>query len=101
MDHRLDAEQVHYEWNNALPPRLQIEPGDTVVLFTDGVTEAEDRNKNQFTDERLETLVQEIRHLDAGGMRDRICQAVLKFSEGIHAVDDTTVVVVQIAGATA
>ena len=34
MDHRLDAEQVHYEWNNALPPRLLIEPGDTVVFDT-------------------------------------------------------------------
>ena len=34
MDHRLDAEQVHYEWNNALPPRLAIEPGDTVAFDT-------------------------------------------------------------------
>src|SRR4029453_18436939 len=34
MDHRLDAEQVHYEWNNALPPRLEVEPGDTVVFDT-------------------------------------------------------------------
>ncbi len=32
--HHLDAGQVHYEWNNALTPRLQIEPGDTVVFET-------------------------------------------------------------------
>ena len=32
MDHHLDDAQVHYEWNNALPPRLEIEPGDTVVI---------------------------------------------------------------------
>jgi acetamidase/formamidase len=32
--HRLDASQVHYEWNNALPPRLTIQPGDTVVFDT-------------------------------------------------------------------
>lgn len=32
--HTLDAGQVHYEWNNALPPRLTIEPGDTVVFDT-------------------------------------------------------------------
>jgi acetamidase/formamidase len=30
----LDAEQVHYEWNNAIAPRLEIEPGDTVVFQT-------------------------------------------------------------------
>jgi acetamidase/formamidase len=32
--HHLDASQVHYEWNNAIPPRLDIEPGDTVVFDT-------------------------------------------------------------------
>ena len=32
--HRLDATQVHKEWNNALPPRLTIESGDTVVFET-------------------------------------------------------------------
>jgi acetamidase/formamidase len=33
-EHHLDAEQVHKEWNNALPPRLTIDPGDTVVFDT-------------------------------------------------------------------
>jgi acetamidase/formamidase len=32
--HELDAGQVHYEWNNAIAPRLHIEPGDTVVFQT-------------------------------------------------------------------
>ena len=31
---RLDATVVHYEWNNAIPPRLVAEPGDTLVLDT-------------------------------------------------------------------
>jgi acetamidase/formamidase len=34
MNHRLDRSQVHYEWNNALPPRLEIAPGDTVTFET-------------------------------------------------------------------
>jgi len=32
--HALDDGTVHYEWNNALAPRLEIEPGDTVVFDT-------------------------------------------------------------------
>jgi acetamidase/formamidase len=32
--HKLDAAQVHKEWNNAIPPRLTIDPGDTVVFDT-------------------------------------------------------------------
>jgi hypothetical protein len=34
VTHRLDAAIVHYEWNNAIPPRLLAEPGDTLVLDT-------------------------------------------------------------------
>jgi acetamidase/formamidase len=32
--HKLDAAQVHKEWNNAIPPRLTVDPGDTVVFDT-------------------------------------------------------------------
>ena len=32
--HRLDAGLVHYEWNNAIAPRLEIDPGDTVIFYT-------------------------------------------------------------------
>jgi len=30
----LDASRVHYEWNNAITPRLEIDPGDIVVFET-------------------------------------------------------------------
>jgi acetamidase/formamidase len=33
-EHHLDADEVHREWNNALPPRLTIDPDDTVVFDT-------------------------------------------------------------------
>ena len=29
-----DASQVHHDWINALPPRLEVEPGDTVGFDT-------------------------------------------------------------------
>ena len=32
--HQLDDSSVHREWNNAIAPRLEIEPGDTVVFDT-------------------------------------------------------------------
>ena len=32
--HALDAETVHYDWDNARTPRLEIDPGDTVVFDT-------------------------------------------------------------------
>jgi acetamidase/formamidase len=33
-EHRLDARDVHKEWNNAIPPKVTIDPGDTVVFDT-------------------------------------------------------------------
>src|SRR5262249_13690540 len=38
--HRLAADQVHYEWNNALSPRLTIDPGDTVSFATRAAPDA-------------------------------------------------------------
>ena len=32
--HQLDSSQVHYAWDNSLAPRLEIEPGDTVIFDT-------------------------------------------------------------------
>jgi acetamidase/formamidase len=32
--HRLDSAVVHHEWNNSIPARVLVEPGDTVVLDT-------------------------------------------------------------------
>jgi hypothetical protein len=37
--HRLDADVVHYEWNNAIAPRLEIGPGDTVVFDARGAAD--------------------------------------------------------------
>ncbi len=34
QQHFLDASTVHYEWNNAILPRLEINAGDTVVFET-------------------------------------------------------------------
>lgn len=32
--YELKSDIVHHEWNNAIPPRLEIDPGDTVVFHT-------------------------------------------------------------------
>ena len=32
--YHLDHDEIHQEWNNALPPRLEVDPGDTVVFET-------------------------------------------------------------------
>jgi CHASE2 domain-containing sensor protein len=75
---------------------VDLRPGDVIVLFTDGVTEAEDRHKAQFGEERLIELLREAHGGDARAIGDRICQEVLKFSKGLQMADDLTVVVVKV-----
>lgn len=35
-EHRLDGSAVHYAWDNALPPRLEVDPGDIVTVESRG-----------------------------------------------------------------
>jgi acetamidase/formamidase len=74
--HHLDSSQVHYEWNNALPPRLTIDPGDTVVFqtrdaadgwYTPTSTAADAAAKPQFRGHPLTGPIQ-VRGARAGGV---------------------------------
>lgn len=85
----------HAQYEEAV---IELEPGDVLVLFTDGVTEAEDRRKAQYGEDRLVHVLRESRGESAREIGDRICQEVLKFSKGLQMADDLTVVVVKVEG---
>ncbi len=70
---------------------VQFAAGDTLVLYTDGVTEAENVQDEQFGESRLiETMLAQ-RHLPVPSLLETIVEAVQKFSEGEQA-DDITLV---------
>ena len=74
---------------------IQLESGDTLVLYTDGVTEAEDKDKNPFEEVRLmETLVQ-YQNSPLQGLQEGILGAIEKFTEGASQFDDVTLLVVR------
>ena len=54
--------------------QLQLQPGDEIYLYTDGVTEAHDSNKQLFGEERLRASLNET----AGMTTDEICKKVKK-----------------------
>jgi sigma-B regulation protein RsbU (phosphoserine phosphatase) len=73
----------------------QLAPGDRVILFTDGVTEACDPAGEEFGEERLLRLLQENRTLDARALQEKILAAVSAFSGG-HRTDDATLLVLAV-----
>ncbi|HBY59038.1 MAG TPA: hypothetical protein DEH78_04405, partial [Solibacterales bacterium] len=52
--------------------RLDLADGDTVVLYSDGVTEAMNAELEQYGEERLESVVTANGHLGAGEMRQAV-----------------------------
>ena len=76
--------------------KVDLAPGDLVVLFTDGVTEAESRH-GLFSDERLQELLVRERGRSAKEIAQTILDEVDAFSHGRHQTDDVTVVVVKVA----
>ena len=75
--------------------KVKLEPGDTLFLYTDGVTEAMDKEANQYEEHRLEKFLgmrngSTIEELIKGSFAD-----VKKFVDGAPQADDITVLAVR------
>jgi len=71
----------------------QMNSGDVLVLFSDGVTEAPNPQDEDFGEERLGALVATMRDRPAAQIVEAIEAAVTEFTQGAPPADDITVVV--------
>jgi sigma-B regulation protein RsbU (phosphoserine phosphatase) len=71
---------------------IVLEPGDRVVLYTDGITELHNTGDEEFGEERLGRLLRDHRALGAAGLKDAIVNNLVDFNNGLFQ-DDLTVVV--------
>ena len=76
--------------------QVKLEPGDTLVLYTDGVTEAADSHGTQLGLDGLAKVVRENVSTTAEQLIQRILRAVNSFTDGIQPVDDTTLVIAKV-----
>jgi catechol 2,3-dioxygenase-like lactoylglutathione lyase family enzyme len=70
----------------------ELAPGDTLLLFTDGITEAMNNDGREFGEERLIEVVRAECHLSVERQMERILEKVSTFS-GREQEDDITLVV--------
>lgn len=75
---------------------MKLQPGDVLVLYTDGVTEAKNEEGEQFGEDRLYRVVEEKGHLPAQELLDEIYRRVREFSGGLARRDDITVVIMKV-----
>jgi len=72
---------------------LQLRPGDRLVLYTDGVTEAFNPADEAYGTERLIAEVMAHGDTDAAGLVERICSSVTVFAGAAPQSDDITLTV--------
>ncbi len=73
-----------------------LQQGDMLVLFTDGVSEAMSAEGLDYTEERLEKILLQIRTLSAREVIDKITSDLTTYTQGTPQSDDITMLVVKV-----
>ena len=77
---------------------VTLVPGDTVVVFSDGVSEALDSAEEEFGDDRVLASVQAAAGTDAQTLVRQVFDAVRDFTAGTAQGDDITAMVIRYLG---
>ena len=72
-----------------------MQTGDVIVIYTDGIVEATDRDDALFGFERLCALVEQNHTLNAESIKDAILSEVHSYTGGLPQADDITLVVLK------
>ncbi len=74
---------------------LMLAPGDTLVLFSDGLSEAENSALEEFGDDRLVDAIVSRRHHEPAALLESLLASVREFAGGHPQNDDITALVVR------
>ncbi|MBC7930440.1 MAG: SpoIIE family protein phosphatase [Rubrivivax sp.] len=75
--------------------RTQLQPGDVLVSYSDGVNETQNPKGEEFGMTRLQEVISQNLDRSAAAIRDKIEAALSAFAQGTPAVDDITLLIVK------
>jgi len=78
--------------------RIQIEPGDFLVIYTDGVSEACNTRNDLFEESRLRQILEDFKGTTGTQLGDAIREGMRAFCEGAAQSDDITILVIEYKG---
>ena len=76
---------MHYDYN----------PGDVMVIYTDGIVEARNKNQEEYGEDRLREMLTQTYHLEADDIKYAIINDVNEFSQDMPIHDDQTLIVIK------
>ncbi|HZS26994.1 MAG TPA: SpoIIE family protein phosphatase [Candidatus Angelobacter sp.] len=76
---------------------LRVTPGDSLVIYTDGISETESPDGSQYGSSSLEKLLQGCRELPSQALVEKCLKAVQGFRAGSPRLDDQALMVLQFA----
>lgn len=75
---------------------LQLNPGDRLLLYTDGVVEAHDQKNELYGEDRLKAVLEDTRECPGEQVLARVFEDVNAYATGVLQFDDITMVVLTI-----
>jgi len=75
--------------------QMRLEPGDILILYTDGITEAINDDEEEFGEERLQDIIVEHASEPAEALIERVLDAVTAFVGDQDLFDDATLVILK------
>ena len=87
--------------NGALPfeeEEIALDPGDRIILYTDGVIEYEKTDLNFYGEERFQMTIKKSAGLSIDALVDAIMDDLMTFGEGAPPRDDITLLAIEYRG---
>lgn len=83
------------EFQNVELGEYEIEEGDLVIFFTDGITDAQNELGELFTEARLEHLIQISLATSPDELIQEVKSALTDFTQGVNQYDDITLLIIE------
>jgi sigma-B regulation protein RsbU (phosphoserine phosphatase) len=77
---------------------VQLEPGDFLVIYTDGVSEACNTQNELFEEARLRKIIEDFSGETVTQLGDAIREGMRAFTEGAAQSDDITILSIEYKG---
>ncbi|MFN2482723.1 MAG: PP2C family protein-serine/threonine phosphatase [Pyrinomonadaceae bacterium] len=87
-----------FDWARYEEAATTFEAGDLLLVFSDGITEAQDQSGEEYGDERLAEFARANRHLSTVDLRDAVFDEIDAWTGGRERDDDQTVMVLKTRG---